>query len=179
MGYSYTIEAHLLLVVHDPTVPKLGPLRRRAVADMDVSIPYSFFQQASNGIYSNRREQRKMFEIFAVWLNQMNLLPQQASLLAWRSHYVSAGCRRHYLFRTSSPTSPLTSATPVGGDRFIHLSEQQQLYDFLYTTEKSHGWPTAKARSQLQEAWGWESRGSNGGTPAAVHPANAAMTPPP
>lgn len=36
MGYSYTIEAHLLLIVHDPTIPKLGPLRKRAVTNVDV-----------------------------------------------------------------------------------------------------------------------------------------------
>ncbi|KAK7701441.1 hypothetical protein SLS57_011726 [Botryosphaeria dothidea] len=80
MGYSYTIEAHLLLVVHDPNIPKLGPLRKRAVADVD--------------------------------------------------------------------------------------------------TEKRHGWPTAKARAQLEEAWGWQPVGSSSATPVDAS-MGVAMTPPP
>lgn len=36
MGYAYTILARLLLIVHDPTIPTLGPQRRQAVAEIDV-----------------------------------------------------------------------------------------------------------------------------------------------
>lgn len=36
MGYSYIVLARLLLIVHDPTIPTLGPQRRQAVAEIDV-----------------------------------------------------------------------------------------------------------------------------------------------
>ncbi|KAF4314179.1 putative mfs monosaccharide transporter protein [Botryosphaeria dothidea] len=36
MGYAYTILARLLLIVHDPTIPTLGPQRRQAVAEIDL-----------------------------------------------------------------------------------------------------------------------------------------------
>lgn len=38
MGFAYIVLARLLLVVHDPTVPTLGPQRRRAIAEIDVSV---------------------------------------------------------------------------------------------------------------------------------------------
>ncbi|KAF4541330.1 Arca-like protein [Lasiodiplodia theobromae] len=135
MGYSYTIEAHLLLVVHDPTIPKLGPLRKRAVAEMD--------ERAKEDV-------RKL-----CGLAQSNEFAPAASLIA---------C----------------------GDRFVHLAEQKILHNFLNQTERKHGWPTAKARSQLVEAWGWQHPHEQGeshhsGSPAELHPMSiaAAMTPPP
>lgn len=38
MGFAYIVLARLLLVVHDPTVPTLGPQRRRAIAEIDVRV---------------------------------------------------------------------------------------------------------------------------------------------
>ncbi|KAF4546318.1 Arca-like protein [Lasiodiplodia theobromae] len=35
MGFAYIVLARLLLIVHDPTVPTLGPQRRRAIAEID------------------------------------------------------------------------------------------------------------------------------------------------
>ncbi|OMP88706.1 hypothetical protein BK809_0005427 [Diplodia seriata] len=139
MGYSYTIEAHLLLVVHDPTVPKLGPLRRRAVAEMDEKA---------------KEDVRKL-----CGLAQSNEFAPPASLIA-------------------------CMAVALCGDRFVHSAEQKQLYDFLYKTESRHGWPTAKARSQLEEAWGWhqqQGESIHGASPMEHHPMSiaAAMTPPP
>lgn len=48
MGFAYIVLARLLLVVHDPTVPTLGPQRRRAIAEIDVSVP--FFSRCGYGL---------------------------------------------------------------------------------------------------------------------------------
>ncbi|KAH7057408.1 hypothetical protein B0J12DRAFT_567858 [Macrophomina phaseolina] len=120
MGYSYTIEAHLLLIVHDPTIPKLGPLRKRAVTNVD--------------------DQAKMDVRNLCGLAQSNMSVPSASLIA-------------------------SMAIALCGDRFTNLEDQRKLHDFLYHTEKTQGWPTAKTRTQLKEAWGWQSVGSHTGTP--------------
>ncbi|OMP87947.1 hypothetical protein BK809_0008039 [Diplodia seriata] len=43
MGSAYAVLARLLLVVHDPTVPTIGPLRRQAIKEIDVS--FAFFSR--------------------------------------------------------------------------------------------------------------------------------------
>ncbi|KAL0253111.1 hypothetical protein SLS55_010562 [Diplodia seriata] len=40
MGSAYAVLARLLLVVHDPTVPTIGPLRRQAIKEIDVSFAF-------------------------------------------------------------------------------------------------------------------------------------------
>lgn len=181
MGYSYTIEAHLLLVVHDPNIPKLGPLRKRAVADVDVSAFSLVILWADiERVYVDRRRQRWTFGICAGLHSPIPLLRQQALSHLWPSLYVSHPLSRIpewfgiYVFSNTDPLLPRTA----GGDRFSALEDQRKLYDFLFQTEKRHGWPTAKARAQLEEAWGWQPVGSSSATPADAS-MGVAMTPPP
>lgn len=42
------------------------------------------------------------------------------------------------------------------GDRFESRPEQALLRDILIRTEITTGWPTATARQQLEECWGWQ-----------------------
>lgn len=37
MGKQYNTLAHMLLVVHDPTIPQLGPAHKQSRAVVDVS----------------------------------------------------------------------------------------------------------------------------------------------
>jgi hypothetical protein len=41
MGKQYNILAHLLLVIHDPTIPQLGPSHRQSRQVVDVSTFHS------------------------------------------------------------------------------------------------------------------------------------------
>lgn len=38
MGKQYNTLAHMLLVVHDPTIPQLGPSHKQSRAVVDVSV---------------------------------------------------------------------------------------------------------------------------------------------
>jgi hypothetical protein len=38
MGRQYNILARVLLVVHDPTIPQLGPAHKKAKMEVDVSV---------------------------------------------------------------------------------------------------------------------------------------------
>lgn len=38
MGYQYLTLAHILLVVYDPGIPRVGPAHRAAIMKVDVSL---------------------------------------------------------------------------------------------------------------------------------------------
>lgn len=109
MGYAYTILARLLLIVHDPTIPTLGPQRRQAVAEID------------------EKAKRDVRILCGLGLSNDTVPPA-----------ILISCMAVTLF----------------GDRFSNPLEQERLYMVLLETERRHGWPTAKARTQLKELWG-------------------------
>ncbi|KAF2136871.1 uncharacterized protein K452DRAFT_329478 [Aplosporella prunicola CBS 121167] len=122
-AHNYNLFAHMILIVHDPTVPRLGPLRRAAVAAVD------------------RRARNTVRKLVALALANFDASP--AALLACMA-VILCGDR--------------FAPSPHQGQHDQHQryrAEQHRFLALLTATEKRHGWPTARARAQLREGWGF------------------------
>ncbi|KAH9867616.1 hypothetical protein IAQ61_008210 [Plenodomus lingam] len=114
MGTQYNTLAHMLLAVHDPTIPQIGPARKQSREMVD------------------RQAQDSVRTLCGVAQSNPSVFP----------------CKFVACF-----------AIALAGDRFTAREEQEQLRDLWFACERAHGFPPTAAIAQLEESWGWRSRG--------------------
>lgn len=90
IGNQYNSLARILLLVHDPTIPTVGPLRRTAMERVDVSdCPYQNCHSTANKKIYSRRKLRQRYGRCVVSACPTRLHRLRSSRLAWPSIHVS------------------------------------------------------------------------------------------
>ncbi|CAG8333477.1 unnamed protein product [Penicillium salamii] len=127
IGNQYTDLARILLAVHDPTLPTVGPLRRRLIQDADDLIRKGVWTVCGAAL-SNAHVPPAM----VVGCMAIHLCENRRLLLGWKLKLMSL----------------------TGGDRFTDPQQQDLLIQVLVRTDTLHGWPTHALQRQLRETWG-------------------------
>ena len=74
MGKQYNTLAHMLLVVHDPTIPQLGPAHKQSRAVVDVSrFPILYYPYLTTTIANGTRRRAHLVWCSAVQLESIPL----------------------------------------------------------------------------------------------------------
>jgi hypothetical protein len=127
MGNQYNTLAHVLLVVHDPTIPQIGPSHKQSRQIVDVCIPILYFGHLLI-TKSQRTVQEDVRTLCGVALSNSKIFP----------------CKFVACY-----------AIALVGDRFSNRADQERLHNMLLDTEREHGFPPTTIKHQLEEAWGW------------------------
>ena len=128
MGSQYNGLAHVLLVVHDPTIPQIGPSHKQSRRLVDVSGTFISLVIALTYGIPQKAVQEDVRALCGVALSNPKIFP----------------CKFVACF-----------AIALVGDRFADRADQEQLHQMLLDTEKQHGFPPTATKHQLEEAWGW------------------------
>ncbi|GKZ86203.1 hypothetical protein AnigIFM56816_001255 [Aspergillus niger] len=128
-GIQHWHLARLLLTVFDPTVPRLGPGRKAAVARREAEVKHHVFSLCGIAI-SNKTAPALVAACMGVSMCMLSFLPHGKSILA--------------------------DLVVSGGDRMTGKREQEALFDILLKTEQIHGLSTTHAQTSLRAAWEWD-----------------------
>ncbi|KAJ5139463.1 transcriptional regulator family: Fungal Specific TF [Penicillium atrosanguineum] len=126
IGYQYNKLAKILLSVHDPELPTVGPLRKRVARQVD--------QQIRQGVWT----------VCGVALSNSSVPPAMV-----------IGCMAIQICREPRSQAGCELMGVEGGDRFTDRQEQDRLIQILLRTESLHGWPTNSSARHLCETWGY------------------------
>jgi hypothetical protein len=139
MGTQYNLLAHMLLIVHDPSIPQLGPAHKASRAVVDKTVQDNVRTLCGVAQSNSKWFPCKFVACFAIALGEFISIPQHDHNHDWP-------CLAFAL------TACLTITV---GDRFTLREDQERLRDLWYACERSHGFPPTATIAQLEESWGW------------------------
>ena len=120
--------SRILLLTHDPQIPRLGSGRTAALKDGDGQI------------------KDLVLKVCGIACSNRYFAP-----IIFSAGITIAMCK---LRRTmnSKPADEMW----VGGERFTERGEQEALIDMLADAEAHVVWPCLRARERLKKCWGWD-----------------------
>jgi hypothetical protein len=140
MGMQYNLLAHTLLIVHDPTIPQLGPAHTASRAVVDKAVQENVRILCGVAQSNPKVFPCKFVACYAIALGTCSTLPPKT-----HSSFVSFIPKRF-------------SDVRIVGDRFTLREEQQSLRDLWYKCEQMHAFPPTAMIAQLEESWGWHNQ---------------------
>jgi hypothetical protein len=138
MGTQYNLLAHMLLIVHDPTIPQLGPAHKASRAVVDRTVQDNVRTLCGVAQSNSKWFPCKFVACFAIALGKFSSI----HTITWAFTIKYTICSAVHL-------------TSLVGDRFTLREDQEQLRDLWYACERSHGFPPTATIAQLEESWGW------------------------
>ncbi|CAJ2502961.1 Uu.00g103550.m01.CDS01 [Anthostomella pinea] len=129
IGIQHHLLAQLFLTQFDPTIPRVGTMRRASTKRLTVSA--MGLASGPSGQGTDKRQHR--IETILRELCGIGICNQ------WSPPAMFTACMGIAMF----------------GDQFGERSDQEALADLLRQTEAAHARPTAAIQQQLMKTWGW------------------------